>query len=60
VRSSGKDLFTVWDLASGLRVSRRTAHRILAALCRGGGAEPAGSDQPGHRGRPRTVYRLVL
>ena len=53
-----RDSFTAKDLKKYLKVSLRTANRIINKLLDGKACEKVGIEQPGTRGRPRNVYKL--
>ncbi|WP_197029265.1 MarR family transcriptional regulator [Alicyclobacillus macrosporangiidus] len=53
-------VFTASDLAQYLQLSKRSAERVLKKLVERGYAEVCGEEQPYQRGRPRSVYRLLV
>lgn len=56
----GKDTLTANEVSTGLRLTIRSARRILAALEEAKLAVVVGEEQPAGRGRPRRVYKLML
>lgn len=59
LKQHSKNEITANELSEWMHVTDRTARKILKELEQGGMAEIIGEEQPGPRGRPRKVYRIV-
>lgn len=59
VKQYSKDEVTANQLAEWLNVTDRNARKILNELVKGNLAEIIGEEQPGPKGRPRKVYRIL-
>lgn len=56
---SGKDYIAANDISESLNITLRSARRILSNLEKSGIITMAGEEQPGTRGRPRQIYKLL-
>ncbi|MEC5188739.1 MULTISPECIES: transcriptional regulator [Geobacillus] len=56
----GKNSVTAIELAKGLRITPRSARRLLSRLEQAGLVSVTGEEQPVNRGRPRQIYSLLL
>lgn len=59
LKKYGKNEVTAHELAMWMNVTTRSARRILSELEEAGLAHIVGEEQPGPKGRPRKLYRIV-
>ncbi|WP_202081003.1 hypothetical protein [Caldalkalibacillus salinus] len=59
-RRYGQDTITAHELSQWLKGTERNARRILREMEKVGLVKVTGEEQPGHRGRPRKVYQLLI
>lgn len=60
IRARGSNVFTSAELAEGMRISQRSARRVLSRLTETGGALPVSMESDGNRGRPFVHYCVSL